>query len=79
MNINLNGTQAYPPAFGKAVAELVQNTKAINEPLSVLPLSSLADFALSDDPWADAQLETVLADLKKISWGRVCISLHKFA
>ena len=59
----LKGTQAYPAEFGRAVASLYANI--LTEPASLgLPIDRLGDLPASDDLWADAGLEQVLAELR---------------
>ena len=63
----LKGTQAYPEALGRHVAEVVSSNDVIMGP--GVPLQELLDLKipLSEDPWDDAKLQTIFDDLMKCS------------
>lgn len=64
---DLKSTQAYPVEFGRAVGTTYANILAREKPMDGVTISDLDDESVDmHDVWADAELETVLADLRKI-------------
>ena len=60
----LKGTQAYPFKFGKRVAEVFTNSRAVHVLPDGIPLHALASVSGDGDDWLDAGLPQVLAELR---------------
>ena len=58
----LKSTQAYPTAFGEAIAAIYMSESSVKPITPCFELDEL-DGACSDDPWDDAGLDSVLQDL----------------
>ena len=68
---SLKGTQAYPTKFGKAIADIFVNSRITQSQGPGVALRSLFDQLLdnsldANDPWNDAELDTVLADIRNM-------------
>ena len=61
---DLKGTQAYPRDFGMRVSEKWQDARVLAFPQPGIPLQELLSVTCSDDPWDDARLNVILADLQ---------------